>query len=166
VPNIICRDLSFGYDGSQIQVFNSLNLLIDTGWRTALVGRNGRGKTTLMRLLAGELRPDTGEIERPVSCRLFTGAAQDPQELAWEAARAAAGPFRRWEQELETLAAAADERSLERYGELETVRGSNGSWMHWPSSRTVADADLTSSPAVSRPAACWRACLRWTTAFP
>ncbi len=121
MPNIICRDLSFGYDGSQIQVFNSLNLLIDTGWRTALVGRNGRGKTTLMRLLAGELKPDTGEIERPVSCRMFTGAAQHPQELAWEAARAAAGPFRRWEQELETLAAAADERSLERYGELETA---------------------------------------------
>ena len=73
VSNIICRDLSFGYDGSQTELFNHLDLVIDTGWRTALVGRNGRGKTTLMRLLVGELAADVCQIERPVPCCMFSG---------------------------------------------------------------------------------------------
>lgn len=52
MPNIICRDLSFAYDGSETKLFSDLDLTIDTHWRAALVGANGRGKTTLLRLLA------------------------------------------------------------------------------------------------------------------
>ena len=63
MSTIVCRGLSFGYDGSQRNVFTNLDLVIDTGWRSALVGRNDRGKTTLLRLIHGALTPDRGTIE-------------------------------------------------------------------------------------------------------
>ncbi|MEJ2089449.1 MAG: ATP-binding cassette domain-containing protein [Gammaproteobacteria bacterium] len=120
MSTIICRGLSFGYEGAESDVFSRLDLIIDTHWRTALVGRNGRGKTTLLRLLAGALVPDRGEIEANVACRLFTGQPEDTGLTAWQAARNVAGPYTRWEAELERLSAAADMASLERYGELES----------------------------------------------
>ena len=45
------RNLTFAYPGSFDNVFEGLNLRLDTSWRLGLVGRNGRGKTTLLRLL-------------------------------------------------------------------------------------------------------------------
>ena len=45
MATIVCRKVSFGYDGAARNIFEDLGLLVDTGWRTALTGRNGRGKT-------------------------------------------------------------------------------------------------------------------------
>ena len=41
--------LSFTYDGAPEAVFADLSLSLDTAWRTGLIARNGRGKTTLLR---------------------------------------------------------------------------------------------------------------------
>ncbi len=43
-------------------VLNKVNLTIDNGARMALVGRNGEGKSTLLKIIAGEMIPDTGDI--------------------------------------------------------------------------------------------------------
>ena len=56
--------LSFTYEGSFEPVFEDLSLQLDTDWRLGLIGRNGRGKTTLLRLLLGEGRY-TGTISAP-----------------------------------------------------------------------------------------------------
>ncbi|MEG1472219.1 MAG: ATP-binding cassette domain-containing protein, partial [Clostridia bacterium] len=48
------RNLSFTYEGSYTPVFTKANINLDTSWRLGLVGRNGRGKTTLLRLMLGE----------------------------------------------------------------------------------------------------------------
>ena len=61
MPNIIIKDLTFGYDGSEGNLFENINVTLDTSWRLALAGRNGRGKTTFLRLLKGEL-PYKGSI--------------------------------------------------------------------------------------------------------
>ena len=46
-------DVSFTYDGSYDPVFEHLDLQLDTDWKLGVIGRNGRGKTTLLRLLCG-----------------------------------------------------------------------------------------------------------------
>ena len=46
------------------RLFGDVNLLLKPGMKLGLVGGNGTGKTTLLRLLADELPPDEGEIRR------------------------------------------------------------------------------------------------------
>ncbi|MDD7428470.1 MAG: ATP-binding cassette domain-containing protein [Oscillospiraceae bacterium] len=48
---ISINDLTFGYEGSYDNVFENVSLDIDSTWRLGLVGRNGKGKTTLLKLL-------------------------------------------------------------------------------------------------------------------
>ena len=46
--------LTFSYEGSSDVVFENVNLQLDTNWKLGLIGRNGKGKTTLLKLLMGE----------------------------------------------------------------------------------------------------------------
>src|ERR1700691_5657413 len=54
--------LSFAYPGSTEKVLDKLTFAVEAGERIAIIGPNGVGKTTLMRCLAGELRPTAGRI--------------------------------------------------------------------------------------------------------
>jgi len=57
---IVCSDLSFGWpDGTP--VLSGLTASFGPG-RTGLIGVNGSGKSTLLRLIAGELRPGSGQV--------------------------------------------------------------------------------------------------------
>ena len=53
---------------------------IDPGERVGLIGRNGTGKTTLLRLLAAEIQPDSGEIWRQPGLRLATLSQELPAD--------------------------------------------------------------------------------------
>jgi ATP-binding cassette subfamily F protein 3 len=53
--------LAFGYPG-QATLFDRLSLSIHAGDRLCVVGPNGRGKTTLLKVLAGQLRPLKGAV--------------------------------------------------------------------------------------------------------
>ncbi|MDY6232490.1 ATP-binding cassette domain-containing protein [Peptostreptococcus porci] len=55
ISNIRISNLSFRYDDSSDNIFNNLNLNLDSIWKLGLVGRNGRGKTTFLNLLRGKL---------------------------------------------------------------------------------------------------------------
>ncbi|MDA8388125.1 MAG: ABC-F family ATP-binding cassette domain-containing protein [Nitrospiraceae bacterium] len=57
------EDVSFGY-GPATPLFKDLSLSVGMRDRIAVVGRNGQGKTTLLKLLAGEMKPDGGSISR------------------------------------------------------------------------------------------------------
>ncbi len=54
------ENLSFSYDGKH-NVLSNVNLTIDKGDKIAIVGFNGMGKTTLLRLMAGTRQPSTGK---------------------------------------------------------------------------------------------------------
>jgi ATPase subunit of ABC transporter with duplicated ATPase domains len=54
--------VSFTYPGSDEAVLRDLTFNVEGGERIAIIGPNGVGKTTLMRCLAGELRPTSGRI--------------------------------------------------------------------------------------------------------
>ena len=47
-------NLSFAYDGGYDYIFRDVSFQIDTDWRLGFTGRNGRGKTTFLKLLMGE----------------------------------------------------------------------------------------------------------------
>lgn len=65
------HDLTFQYGGACQPVFSHLTLQPDTRWRLGLVGRNGRGKTTLLRLLSGALSPAASSVSVPVPASCF-----------------------------------------------------------------------------------------------
>lgn len=71
-------DISFAYEGSFDDVFTRLSCQLDSSWRLGLIGRNGRGKTTLLRILAGELTP-RGAVDMPLKPALFPFAVVNPQ---------------------------------------------------------------------------------------
>ena len=60
-PLIVLDDVAVGY-APGAPVLSGLDLRIDPDDRVALLGRNGNGKTTLARLLAGQLKPMAGSI--------------------------------------------------------------------------------------------------------
>ncbi|KIA95635.1 ABC transporter ATP-binding protein [Flavobacterium sp. KMS] len=60
--DIIIKDLSYRYLGSDIPVLDDLNLVIPAHKVTAIVGVSGSGKTTLMKLLLKFYEPNNGEI--------------------------------------------------------------------------------------------------------
>ena len=87
-PLLRARDLGFAYPGHAL--FTDLSFDIAPGL-TLLRGGDGRGKTTLLRLIAGEVEPTAGRIERDVAS-LFFEAPADPSHDAvvvrdWLAAR-------------------------------------------------------------------------------
>lgn len=47
--------VTFYYDGSSDYIFDDVSFQIDSDWKLGFVGRNGRGKTTFLRMLMGEL---------------------------------------------------------------------------------------------------------------
>ena len=55
------RDIQLSYGGPAL--LDGVNLSIERGERIGLVGRNGVGKSSLMRLVTGAQKPDSGEIE-------------------------------------------------------------------------------------------------------
>lgn len=57
------RDVSFAYEaGAEKKIFDHFNLKINAGEKLALVGINGAGKTTFVKLLCGMYEPDEGSI--------------------------------------------------------------------------------------------------------
>lgn len=51
-------------------LLDNVSLCLEANKRIGLVGRNGAGKTTFLKLLAGELQPDAGEIEYATNTRI------------------------------------------------------------------------------------------------
>lgn len=72
---IYLKDISFSYNGEPI--IEDVNLKIEHGDFATIVGPNGGGKTTLLKLLLGLLKPDKGEIfifgDTPRKARLRIG---------------------------------------------------------------------------------------------
>ena len=68
------EDISYSIEGRPL--IEHAGAVIPTGHKVGLVGRNGTGKTTLFRLIRGELTLDTGRISMPVRARIG-GVAQE-----------------------------------------------------------------------------------------
>src|SRR6266849_8517640 len=63
-----CSSLSRGFDAGPL--FQDVGFELQAGERVGLVGPNGVGKTTLLRILAGMDRPDDGEVRFHAGARV------------------------------------------------------------------------------------------------
>ncbi|MBU0574257.1 MAG: ATP-binding cassette domain-containing protein [Candidatus Margulisbacteria bacterium] len=63
------KDLSFGYTKDRTLI-KDLSIAIGSKDRICVVGKNGKGKSTLLRLLAGELEPKQGEVAKHPRCEM------------------------------------------------------------------------------------------------
>ena len=90
------RDLSFTYEGSYSPVFDHVSFHVDTSWHLGLIARNGRGKTTLLRLMQG-LHAYSGHIDLPLTPVYFPFTVDDPQQLTLFVMQAAAPEAEDWQ---------------------------------------------------------------------
>jgi ATP-binding cassette subfamily F protein 3 len=63
------KNVTFGYSPDQTLI-KQLNLDIGRKQRICVIGKNGKGKSTLLRLMAGELQPTVGEVNRHADCQI------------------------------------------------------------------------------------------------
>ena len=90
------ENLTFAYPGSFDNVFENMSFQFDTGWKLGFLGRNGRGKTTFLRLLLGEY-PSGGAISGAPPCAYFPYEPEDPSRQTLEVLQEAAPMAEEWE---------------------------------------------------------------------
>jgi ATP-binding cassette subfamily F protein uup len=73
-------DVSLHFGGPAI--LEKINFQIDPGERVCLLGRNGAGKSTLMKVIVGEMKPDTGDVFRPANAVYRRLNQEVPADLA------------------------------------------------------------------------------------
>ena len=71
----ICN-LTFAYPGSYDNIFEDVSFRIDTSWKLGFVGRNGRGKTTFLKLLLGDYEY-SGKILSSIYFEYFPFSIED-----------------------------------------------------------------------------------------
>ncbi|MCL2819690.1 MAG: ABC-F type ribosomal protection protein [Oscillospiraceae bacterium] len=72
-------NLTFCYDGSYDNIFTDVSFQIDTDWKLGFCGRNGRGKTTFLKLLMGEYEY-SGTISASVDFEYFPFNVKDSSQ--------------------------------------------------------------------------------------
>ena len=102
------KDLQFGYE--DITLLEDVNLTMHEGDRIGLIGANGAGKTTFLRLVLGELAPDRGSVTRRKDLRVgvlhqhdqlqSTGTVWQEMQTAFAAVAEAEKAMRRAEETL------------------------------------------------------------------
>lgn len=82
-PPVLSFDgVSFGYSGKpEDNLYENLDLGVDMDSRIALVGPNGVGKSTLLRLMTGKLSPTAGVISRHTHLRMGVYSQHSAEQL-------------------------------------------------------------------------------------
>ncbi len=73
------KDVRLAFGGPDL--INGVSLQIERRERVCLVGRNGTGKSTLMKIISGEITPDAGEVIREQGLRIASLAQEVPQDM-------------------------------------------------------------------------------------
>ena len=77
---ITLRDITLAFGGPPL--FDGINLQVEPGDRLCLMGRNGTGKSTLLKLISGELPPEGGEVIRSQGLRVALVSQEIPQDIS------------------------------------------------------------------------------------
>ncbi len=90
------NNLTFGYEGSINNVFENVSFNLDTDWKLGLIGRNGKGKTTFLKLLLGKYEYK-GTISKNVEFDYFPFAIENKEKMAIEVVNEIAPNVEDWE---------------------------------------------------------------------
>lgn len=132
------KNLSFAYDGSAEKVFDNVSFQIDTGWRLGFTGRNGRGKTTFLKLLMGELEY-TGSISASVSFDYFPIALHDTSLPVSEALAEVVSDGEEWRLRREMAMLGLEKRcSTDRLTRSQAASGRSSSLRRCSRTRTTS----------------------------
>ena len=80
MPILELRHVDYSVGGPLL--LDHVDLAVEPNERVCIVGRNGEGKSTMLRLIAGELKPDDGEVRVQSNVRIARLAQEVPQETA------------------------------------------------------------------------------------
>ena len=146
-------------------VLKDASFQLNPNEKVGLVGRNGTGKTTLFRIIAGTLEPDNGQIVRQPQVRL--GFMQqmthvEPERTVFESAVSVFAHMEERAREMELLESEIESKSqhsdlhslLERYGHLQTRWEMEGGYSYEARTKAVLfglgfeERDLEKSAAV------------------
>ncbi len=89
---VSCRDLRVAFGGRPL--LDGVDLHLHRGERVGLLGRNGEGKSTFLKVLAGEMAPDAGEVHLESGTRVALLAQRVPDDVGGTVAEVMEAGFR------------------------------------------------------------------------
>ncbi|MEA4955704.1 MAG: ABC-F type ribosomal protection protein [Pseudoflavonifractor sp.] len=117
MSQIKVEGLTFAYPGSYDNIFEDVSFQLDTDWKLGFIGRNGRGKTTFLKLLLGEY-PYGGSISASVPFAYFPFPVTDRSRPTEEVLRSVNPEAQPWELIRELSLLGVSEDALERSFDL------------------------------------------------
>ncbi len=89
-------NLTFAYEGSYDSIFEDVSFRIDTDWKLGFTGRNGRGKTTFLKLLMGKY-PYGGTISANVEFEYFPYEVENKGKATLDVINEVLNEYQNWE---------------------------------------------------------------------
>lgn len=124
---ISVNNLTFAYETGYENIFENTSFEIDTDWKLGFIGRNGRGKTTFLKLLMGKYKY-SGTITASAGFDYFPFETEGELNTL-DSARNAIAPFGFWEEEMNKCIAENSEISMKKYGEILDLYISNDGYI-------------------------------------
>ncbi|MBK8550721.1 MAG: ABC-F family ATP-binding cassette domain-containing protein [Ignavibacteria bacterium] len=127
MSSINFNSVTFYYRDSEDIIFDNLTLDIDTSWRLGLIGRNGRGKSTLLNLINRKMTPVKGEVTADIKTFYFPYIPEQSEQTTFNVIKENIAPYSIWERQMNELSKTGDEQSLKEYGDiLENFQAASG----------------------------------------
>lgn len=118
MSKIIISEMSYHYLKYYNPIFSGVNLTIDTNWKLGLIGRNGRGKTTLLKLIQGELQPDKGQIVKSIDVEYFPYNNSSTYITTIDVIKENIGGLKTMENRMDEIIQHEDKESFHEYMEI------------------------------------------------
>ena len=117
MSQISINGLTFSYATNHENIFENVSMELDTDWKLGLIGRNGRGKTTFLKILTGELEY-SGTVSSPVGFDYFPSPVKDIHKNTMTVVKNLIAPFSKWEEEINALTNSGSANDMEKLGEI------------------------------------------------
>jgi len=123
--------IAFGH----VALLDQVALRIENGERVCLIGRNGEGKSTCLKIIHGSLKPDHGKVERQQGCKIaYLGQEPEfePDDTVFHAVAKGLGSLGQWVEQyhqlVQQLATENDEQLLTQLQQVQQRLEAENGW--------------------------------------